>query len=548
MTPQLENNYHASSILERFNEFRKEGRFCDFTIRAAKFDMQVHKLVIAASSEYFDAMLKHDTKESQNSSVEIKGVEPQYVVQCIEFMYSGKAPRSMDNPSELLQASLFLQMPELTRQVMWKMKKELSYKNLFFTRKIAIIYGHTEIIKACDELACEKFHEFMKSDGFLEIEAEYLMYLLSSGGLKIIDDIKVKAIMTWVSFDEGRAPLIIDFMKHIDINNVEISYRRYLLDYSFVFKSPECLQLIADSLPDDDKKVMAADYPGDCNAAIITINDESRRLQRFDLEKKSWIEMHPLEEHIDFHWCRIIVVRQYLYVFVAGYYQYTLRLRYTDSEAVWEELDESPEPVNGYIEHLKGMIYITDNLSVDRYINQYDIAQDSWLETPHKKMATRLSGLVAARGLLFVIGGSTGGLDTPYFINEVECYDPDSSTWSQPVCNLMVARTAVTACSHKEAIYVFGGYNSTGPVRSLEILYPGKLNWELVQMGGLDRKELMCHSLGGMIYLVSGKWGRPDNPQIISVYDSDSQSIVSNFPFVVGNAQSYEYHSAATIM
>lgn len=66
-------------------------QYCDFIIKAGEKKVSVHKCVIAASSDYFAAMLNHDTEENRLGMVDIKHANPECVMTCIEVMYIGQA-------------------------------------------------------------------------------------------------------------------------------------------------------------------------------------------------------------------------------------------------------------------------------------------------------------------------------------------------------------------------------------------------------------------------------------------------------------------------
>lgn len=446
-------------------------------------------------------------------------MDPESVVKCVNFMYSGKVPKNVENPAELLMTARLLRLPKICHEMAATLQNGLDSHNLIPIRHLACVYGFENLVKECDKVAVYQFHALMKSDGFKEFDAKYLEFLLSSKDLKIFDDIKCKAILTWVNHGQERVKIIFNLMmQHIDILNVDLCYRKFLLDQPSVFKSPECVKFITDSIP-EGVDVNAADYQGDCNPSIIIINKNAKTLERYDLVKKSWIEMHSLRDYSEAHSSFLVLVGKYLYLIKNG--RALLRLKVTNSKATWEELSLPLSICCGPITHLDGMIYVFEKQR-SAGILQYDLASDRWCRLPPKMHKTSGSCIVAACGRLFVIGGQeeyidfclSGYEDFGESVRYVECFDPSSLSWSQPVGHLSDARSNASASTYQGNIYVFGGHEQEDlglgcfikPVRSMEILISGEFRWMLIQMDNLVRYSFLSHTLNGKIYLVGGDW------------------------------------------
>ena len=72
----------------------------------------------------------------------------------------------------------------------------------------------------------------------------------------------------------------------------------------------------------------------------------------------------------------------------------------------------------------------------------------------------------------------TGGRDNDQQImSSVDCYDPDTNSWSQ-VANMNIARRYHTLVSLHGRLYAIGGY---GGVDSVEVYDPDRNTWTLLQ-------------------------------------------------------------------
>ena len=60
---------HAGSLLSRLNELRKKEELCDVTILVNGTSIKAHRAVLAASSQYFNAMFTSQLSESSQNIV-----------------------------------------------------------------------------------------------------------------------------------------------------------------------------------------------------------------------------------------------------------------------------------------------------------------------------------------------------------------------------------------------------------------------------------------------------------------------------------------------
>ena len=71
---------------------------------------QVHKILLAATSDYFRAMLLGPTKESKENTVDMKGLSSSALQYMIDFIYSGEMELDFENLIETLNAASHLQV------------------------------------------------------------------------------------------------------------------------------------------------------------------------------------------------------------------------------------------------------------------------------------------------------------------------------------------------------------------------------------------------------------------------------------------------------
>ncbi len=75
---------------------------------------QVHKILLAATSDYFRVMLQGPMRESQEHFVDLKSLTSDALQQIVDFMYSGEMTFNFDNLEEILNAANHLQVSRVS--------------------------------------------------------------------------------------------------------------------------------------------------------------------------------------------------------------------------------------------------------------------------------------------------------------------------------------------------------------------------------------------------------------------------------------------------
>ena len=60
-------------LLRNLNSLKEDETLCDLSLTAENETIHVHKIVMAASSDYFKALLTLDMKEKSQKSIHLKG-------------------------------------------------------------------------------------------------------------------------------------------------------------------------------------------------------------------------------------------------------------------------------------------------------------------------------------------------------------------------------------------------------------------------------------------------------------------------------------------
>ena len=79
-------------LLLKCAQFREQREFIDVCLKVGEDEFAAHRIVLAASSDYFHAMFAHGLKESNKEVIELKDENISVAVMTIiiDSIYSGK--------------------------------------------------------------------------------------------------------------------------------------------------------------------------------------------------------------------------------------------------------------------------------------------------------------------------------------------------------------------------------------------------------------------------------------------------------------------------
>ena len=91
------------------DSLRVSGALCDVTIVVAGQEFKAHKIILAASSPYFKAMLATAFDEKDHSKILIQDIVPHCFEMILSFIYTGRRMEiTVDNVQSLLETASML--------------------------------------------------------------------------------------------------------------------------------------------------------------------------------------------------------------------------------------------------------------------------------------------------------------------------------------------------------------------------------------------------------------------------------------------------------
>ncbi|XP_077969728.1 kelch-like protein 38 isoform X1 [Styela clava] len=455
-TIPMDKSAHDAELLKNLNRMRENKMFCDFLIKAGSEEFPVHKNVVSAGSDYFKAMLSHDTKESEAGVVDIKKSNPVCVKKCIDFIYTGNGSVADENREELMLVAHMMQLQRLCDGIALFLENDLNPDSFVSTKRIAHMFECKKLIECCKTYGLDNFCLIASSSDFKLLEHDYISFLMESKMTKASVADKCKALLIWTQHEpDNRVKSFEENFRTFDFSKLRFEYVKYLVENEpLVFNSVKCWRpMMLRSYHKD--KIDAKDHAwsGQNENNVIAVFDKtSKSIQAFDPVQKKWTKMQTITDKIASMQFAAVVLENDLYI-----------LGHDDSCFV---------------------------------LSNYSEPSNVWRKIASRNHSGRLQA-VAFRGSLYAFD------DSSRTSIAVEKLTPSEGLWSQ-FTNKPVAASECAVAATRDSIYCFGGYNGSVVLSHSLKLDPCVPNWQTLPNLPSKRAGACASEVGGKMFLMGG--------------------------------------------
>ena len=200
---------HCEILLSKCAQFREQGEFIDVYLKVGEEVFSAHRIVLAASSDYFHAMFAHGMKESNQEVIELKdeSISAAALKIVLDSIYSGDLQVNDENIFDVLVAADHLQVTSVVQQCCDYLQTQ--FVQLRFDVQtycqictIADRHGLIDLQEATQSKMASMYKEVCEREEFLShIDADQFSNLLSRDDLSAPSETFVfKSVMQWVKY------------------------------------------------------------------------------------------------------------------------------------------------------------------------------------------------------------------------------------------------------------------------------------------------------------------------------------------------------------
>ena len=187
------------------SELRKSGLFCDVTLIAEETELQAHRVVLASSSPYFNAMFTNKMVESSMDTVRLQGVGYAALECVVNCLYGQELRLTNSNVNDVLSVSSLLQVDSVTEACESFLLTKLHPSNCITVRSIADNFSCSKLLQAAESFIEKNFVDVSASEEFQQLPLEGIIRLISKDDLNVRSEEQVfEAVLRWIKEDEDK--------------------------------------------------------------------------------------------------------------------------------------------------------------------------------------------------------------------------------------------------------------------------------------------------------------------------------------------------------
>ncbi|XP_068581682.1 kelch-like protein 33 [Cebidichthys violaceus] len=504
--------------LQSINQLWADRVGCDVILDVDGAVFHVHRVILAASSDYFRGMFTCGMRESNQSCIALPFLSPSELEALISCSYSGTLPLSWDCVFEISCTALQLHFQPALSLCLKFMLQEMEASSCLDVASFAEAYEMPELLEEANDFVLKNFWEVSSMSKFQDLPAEKLLDILRCDDLCVPSELAVfRAVISWIEADPeerlGQAGVLMTGVRFPLMTFREFREVRAIILRMESFGNKEvelygsAFKEFGFSLPETQDQCRVR-HPKD--ALVVVGGDQlnpdvgqripSRELWFANslrsgiglLKKIEWRRLGEMPDKPKFRHGVAAMVGK-LYVFGGCYY------------------------------------YCKDDMMKSAY--SYDPVQDSWKRLADMQEFRSNFSVVAHEERLYAIGGDK---EINTNLDSVEMYNPDTDSWSfvQPLDQALSGH-AVTVMDG--GIFISGGFDCKyACLVSMFLYHPERGTTYLADMTH-DRAQHCMEPLRGHLYVAGGVCNLRKfyaDQQLCEVYDpvADSWTAFASLP------------------
>nr|XP_039257220.1 kelch-like protein 24 [Styela clava] len=492
-------------LARNLQRLRGNEEFTDVKLVVEDKEIACHRVVLAACSQYFHALLSSNMKEGRAEKVTIQGHKFEIVEMIVKHVYAQSIQIKSDNVQDIVEAADYFQLDQLKSSCENFLLRQVAETNCLGLMQFGELHSLDSLTARAKKFALVNFRKVSQQEEFIRLPPSVLMWYLSDDALSVQREEHVfQAAISWLQFSEARDEHTVDILKCVRLLFVS---PHFLFDtiakHSFLKGKPAVQDLVSEAckyhaLGCNEWKQMQQPHTRPRKSSRITevlfivggiCNNRRLHHAEYYHPKKGWIALADIvTAHCTMHSYSVCAMKNNVYV-TGGH-------------------------SNSGITANAASLYSSN-------INQ-------WSELASMICARERHGSATADGAVYVAGGlmaSQKGRKKPIVLDQVERYRPAFNQW-ESVKPLPKRCYSPGVISYKEKLYVIGGVSMTDePSNSSKIILnciqcydPLIDKWSLLPLGQ-PLARLCCTLYQDKIYMIS------NNASEIFRYDPNTQTL-----------------------
>jgi len=174
--------FYTSRIIKGLIDILKSGMFSDLIVSIEGKKIYLHKAIVTARSEYFEAMLKLDFKEKTESVIEIKECSYEGFVKMCEHIYDDRATIEQDKIYILMEMADRFGVTHLKKRLECEVVLFIKIDNAAKVFKFSNKYNYDRLRNICMTFIDEHYSQIINTEEFAELEKDDILKIVRLQG------------------------------------------------------------------------------------------------------------------------------------------------------------------------------------------------------------------------------------------------------------------------------------------------------------------------------------------------------------------------------
>ncbi|MBN3322489.1 KLH22 protein, partial [Atractosteus spatula] len=548
---------HSKNLLDGLVGLRQGAVLFDVVLLVEGTPLQAHRVLLAASCDYFRGMFAGGLREMHEKEIQVHGVSCTAMSKLLDFIYTSELELDVDNVQEVLSAACLLQMQDVIGFCCDFLFSWLDKDNILEVYKLADLFGLSQLSAKVDAYILKNIQTFSRTAAYRQLPQEKVFSILSSNDLEVNSENEVYEAALHYHYTP----------EQVETDQVCLQDPLKMMEaVRFCLMERQILQRLHDRLkrcPLRDTLATALQYHKQevwqpvMQSSLTQLRSHFRCIVGFGGMRSSHSE--TLSNEVKFlnpvagEWRDltttqsarmsnqgIAVLNNFVYLIggdnnTGGFRAETRCWRYDPCHDSWvsiqplqqQHADHCVCVVGGYLYAIGGRDYRDELKAVERY----DPHSNTWEYVAPLRHEVYAHAGAVLDGKMYIGCGRRG----PAYLKETWCYDPGANQWeSRADSPLGRAWHGMAAANGR--VYVIGGSNDDRGYRrdvlKVACYNPETDNWSTVSPLPSGHGEPGVVVLDSRIYVVGGRsHNKNSRMDYVHVYDPKTDRWEAGPPF-----------------
>ncbi len=243
---EKDNSRH---MFERLSKLRREGHLCDITVSASCGDVKAHRIVLAASSTYFESMLIGENALPEGELLYIEEIDEGTLPLLVDFAYTSRIKITDRNIYSIFEAADVLGFSGVKGACCKFLKLQMNKSNCIGTWLFGEDQNSAELMEATLHYIESNFLDIARGREFLTLDRpEVVAKIVELEEIAITSEEQVyEAVLGWVTYDlEWRRCHASQVFAKVRFPSMSRDFLLHIVDHEPLIKEdPDLLQQVS---------------------------------------------------------------------------------------------------------------------------------------------------------------------------------------------------------------------------------------------------------------------------------------------------------------